>query len=184
VVGTTGDGRMIWALCSASQPDVVLMDMLMPYTDTVEMTRCIRRDFPHIQVVILSISNDPTRIYEVLRAGAVSYLSKAEQISEVTKAVRDAVSGISTLSPEATAVLIAAQQQRRHIGIDLSHREREVLNLMADGLTTREIAKRLCIRPSTVKNHISSIIAKLGVSNRTKAVALALQHHLVTKAGG
>ncbi len=183
VVGTTGDGRTVLALCSAYQPDVVLMDMIMPYSDSVEITRCIRCDYPHIQVVILSMSSDPTRIYNVLQAGAMSYLSKAEQISEVTKAVRDAVSGISTLSPEAVAALIEAKQQKRHIGFDLTHRQQEVLTLMVDGLSTGEIAKRLVLSPATVKNHITGILLKLGVSNRTKAVALALQHHLVTKVG-
>ena len=94
VVGTTGDGHKLLSLCSTCQPDVVLMDMFMPNMDGVEATRLIHREFPQIKVVVLSIFTDSTLIGDALNAGAISYLSKTRQLSEITKSVRDAYHGI------------------------------------------------------------------------------------------
>jgi DNA-binding NarL/FixJ family response regulator len=94
VVGATGDGHKLLSLCSTYQPDIVLMDMFMPTMDGVEATRLIRREFPHIKVVVLSMFTDYTLICDALNAGAISYLSKTRQLSEVTKSVRDAYYGI------------------------------------------------------------------------------------------
>jgi NarL family two-component system response regulator LiaR len=114
VVGTTGDARMALTLCRTYQPDVVLMDLLMSHMNGVEATRLIRHEFPSIQVVVLSMSTNPALIYGVLKAGAISYLSKTGQISQVPIAVSNAYYGKSMLAPEATAVLAEAQAQTSH----------------------------------------------------------------------
>jgi len=109
VVSTTNDGRMAVTLCRIYNPDVVLMDLHMSNMDGIEATRLIRKEFPSIQVVILSMSMDPTSIYEVLEAGAISYLSKSGKISDIPIALSNAYYGKSMLAPEATAVLAATQ---------------------------------------------------------------------------
>lgn len=112
VVSTASDGRMAVTLCSMYQPDVVLMDLHMSNMDGVEATRLIRNEFPSIQVVILSMSTDSALIYEVLKAGAISYLSKAGQISQVPLALSNAYYGKSMLAPEAIAVVAATQEHK------------------------------------------------------------------------
>ncbi len=112
VVSTASDGRMAVTLCRIYQPDVVLMDLHMANMDGIEATRLIRKEFPSIQVVILSMSMDPTSIYEVLEAGAISYLSKSGKISEIPIALSNAYYGKSMLAPEATAVLSASHPHK------------------------------------------------------------------------
>lgn len=112
VVSTASDGRMAVTLCRIYQPDVVLMDLHMSNMDGIEATRLIHQEFPEIKVVILSMSMDPTSIYDVLEAGAISFLSKAGKISEIPIALSNAYYGKSMLAPEATAVLSATQMHR------------------------------------------------------------------------
>jgi two-component system, NarL family, response regulator LiaR len=181
VVGATGDARMALTLCALYQPDVILMDLLMPYIDGVTVTRSIHDKFPTMAVVALTSSNDEALVQEALNAGAVSYLIKTGSIDEVADAVRNAYHGKPTLSPEAIRTLISTMQHPQALGDDLTKREREVLTLMAEGLTNRTIAQRLFISLSTVKNHIVNIYSKLGTSSRTKVIALTIQHHLFAK---
>jgi DNA-binding NarL/FixJ family response regulator len=112
VVSTASDGRMAVTLCRMYQPDVVLMDLHMTNMDGIEATKLIRSEFPSIQVVILSMSTDPASIYDVLQAGAISYLSKSGQISQVPLALSNAYYGMSMLAPEATAVVAKAQEHK------------------------------------------------------------------------
>jgi DNA-binding NarL/FixJ family response regulator len=112
VVSTASDGRMAVTLCRMYQPDVVLMDLHMSNMDGIEATHLIRNEFPSIQVVILSMSLDPTTIYNVLKAGAISYLSKSGKITDVPIALSNAFYGKSMLAPEATAVLAEAQAHK------------------------------------------------------------------------
>jgi len=167
VVGGTGDIRMLFALCKAYHPDVILMGMRTPYMK-----------FSEIQIVILSDTVDETLTYDVLKAGAISYLIKTGTINEVATAIRDAYVGKSTLAPEAVAALISVSQHHLKLGSDLTIREREILSFMVSGLKNGEIAHQLVISQSTVKNHVSNIFSKLDVGSRTKVVALAVQHKL------
>ena len=182
VIGATGNGRIAMALCAAYQPDVVLMDILMPNMNSATATRLIHNEFPNIQIIALSGSVDETLIYDVLHAGAISYLIKTETINEVATAIRDAYFGKSTLAPEAVAALISLSQHHMKLGYDLTIREREILSFMVSGLKNGEIAHQLVISQSTVKNHVSNIFAKLDVGSRTKVVALAVEHKLYANA--
>lgn len=172
----TGDEAV--QLCTRIQPDVVLMDLVMPGMDGATATQAIRQCCPQIQVVVLTTFKDEALVQKALRAGAIGYLLKDVQAEELAEAIRLAHAGQSILSPEATQALIHAAAQPVQSSYDLSEREREVLGLMVKGLNNNEIAGRLIISLSTVKHHVSHILSKLDVTNRAEAVALAVQHHL------
>jgi two-component system, NarL family, response regulator LiaR len=179
LVGQAQSGAEALRLCGDAQPDVVLMDLVMPGMDGVATTRAIRDRFPTVRVIALTSFPEDRLIQEVLEAGAISYLLKNVSADELARAIRAAREGRSTLAPEAAQALIARVTQPKPRGHDLSPREREVLALMVQGLRNPEIAQRLVVGRSTVKFHVSSILGKLGVQSRTEAVAIAIQHHLV-----
>lgn len=175
-VGEADNGVSAVDLCNQFQPDVVLMDLMMPKMDGIEATRIIRSNCPQTQVIALTNYNMDDTVSRVLQAGAVSFLVKNISIEELADAIRGAYAGQSTLSSEAIAGLVANNNVPQ---FQLTPRELEILDLMAKGLNNREISKRLFITISTVKNHITSIFAKIGASRRSKAVALAVHYHLV-----
>ena len=179
LAGEAGDGEAAIQLCAQTRPDVVLMDMVMPDTDGVAATRAIRRRFPTVQVIALTSFKEAALVQNALQAGAIGYLLKDVSADELAQAIRAAHAGRGTLSPEATQALVHAATQPAPPGDDLTEREREVLALMIDGLNNTEIAEKLVVSPSTVKSHVSHILAKLDVSSRTEAVALAVRHHLL-----
>lgn len=179
VVGDTGNAEDAVYLAKQYQPNVVLMDMLMPEIDGIEATDRIRQECPNTQVIALSSYSEEDQIQRALKAGAISYLMKNLSVDELANAVRKAAMGQSVLSPEAAQVLIRATTRPQAIGHDLTEREREVLVLMKEGLNNRQIADQLVISNSTVKNHVSNILAKLGTSSRTQAVAMAVEHKIV-----
>ena len=179
LVGQAGDGEEAVRLCEKLQPDVVLMDIMMPHMDGITATRLIRQRCPLAQVVALTSFPEEDTVKSVLEAGAISYLLKNASSDELMAAIRHAYVGRPTLAPEATLALIHAATHPRSPGDDLTSREREVLALLVQGLNNREIADRLVVSQSTAKCHVSNILSKLGVSGRTEAVAQALQHHLV-----
>ena len=181
VVGEAADGEMAVTLCRQFHPDVVLMDILMSGMDGIEATSIIRENFPDTKVIALTSSSDEATIQNALKAGAISYLMKNVSVDELAEAVRKAYAGQPTLAMEATQALIAATRRPPEVGHDLSEREREVLVLMVDGLNNREIADRLTISNSTVKNHVSNIFSKLGTTSRTQAVAMAVERKIVNK---
>ena len=179
LVGQAANGREAVALAERERPDVVLMDLMMPEMDGAAATKAIRERWPEVQVVALTSFKEDEMVKNVLQAGAIGYLLKDVGADELASAIRSARAGTPTLSPEATAVLLQTTRTPRRPGHDLSTREREVLALMVEGLNNREIADRLVISPTTAKFHVSAILGKLGVENRTEAVAMAVQHRLV-----
>lgn len=180
LVGEADKGETAVQLCAQLQPDVVLMDMVMADMDGAAATRLIRKQFPAIQVIALTSFKDEILVQSALQAGAISYLLKDVSANDLVEAIRAAHAGRATLSPEATQALIQASKQDPVPGHDLTEREREVLMLMTEGLNNTQIAGRLTVSPSTIKSHVSSILAKLGVASRTEAVALALRHKLAS----
>ncbi len=179
LVGQAASGLEALRLCDELRPDVVLMDLVMPEMDGATATHRIREKHPHIQVVALTSFPEEDLVQSALQAGAISYLLKNISADELADAIRAAHAGRSTLAPEAAQALIHAATRPLPPGYDLTSREVEVLKLMVEGLSNPEIANQLVVSRSTVKFHVSSILAKLGVSSRTEAVALALQSHLV-----
>ncbi len=179
LIGQASGGEEAVRLCVELQPDVVLMDLMMPGMDGVVATRNILKACPTVKIIALTSFKEKNLVHDALQAGAISYLLKNVSIDELSNAIRSAHLGRSTLAPEATQALIEAVTRPPAIGFDLTDREQEVLRLMTDGMSNREIAERLMISHSTVKNHVSNIFSKLAVTSRTEAVALAVQHNLV-----
>ena len=179
LVGEASDGKEAVALCDKLQPDVVLMDLVMPGLDGAAATRAIRDRHSHIQVIALTSFAEQELVQGVLQAGAVSYLLKNVSADDLAQAVRLAAVGRPTLAPEATHALIRAATQPPAVGHDLTDREREVLALMVQGLSNPEIAQRLVISTSTAKFHVGNVLSKLGVASRAEAVALALKNRLL-----
>lgn len=181
LVGEAANGRQAIDLCRQVKPNVVLMDLVMPGMDGATATRLIREQCPDIQVIALTSFKEEELVQGALQAGAIGYLLKDISAEELANAIRAAYAGKPALAPEAAQVLIQASRTpvADKPGSTLTAREREVLALMTEGLNNKEIAERMVVSASTAKSHVSSILAKLGVSSRTEAVALALQNHLV-----
>jgi NarL family two-component system response regulator LiaR len=179
LVGEASDGERAIQLCQQVQPNVVLMDLVMPGMDGATATGLIREKCPSIQVIALTSFKEQELVQSALKAGAIGYLLKDITADELAAAIRSAAAGKPTLSAEAAQVLIqATRAPAEKPGFDLTNREREVLALMVEGLNNKQIAERLVISISTAKFHVSSILSKLGVTSRTEAVAVALQNKL------
>ena len=178
LVGEAENGQQAVQRAAALQPDVILMDLIMPVMDGVAATQVIKRQYPHIQIVVLTSFQEDELVQNALRAGAVGYLMKNVTARELVTAIRAARDGKMTLSSEAALALVRANQQAQETEA-LTEREREVLRLMVEGLNNAEIAQRLVVSLSTIKYHISNILGKLGVDNRVAAVTLAMQRKLV-----
>ena len=179
LVGQADSGAAAVKLCAETQPDVVLMDLVMPGgMDGADATREVLHNCPRTKVLALTSFSDPELIQRVLRAGALGCLLKNVSGKELAEAIRRANAGTSTLAPEAADALVQAIASPVETRAGLTRRERDVLKLMVEGFTNGEIADRLVVSLSTVKTHVSSIIAKLGASTRTEAAAIAVREHL------
>jgi len=180
LVGEARNGLEAVNLCRQKKPDVILMDLMMPEMDGIAATRAILADYSEIKIIAMTSFEDEQLVQGVLAAGAISYLLKNVTSDELAKAIREAVSGRSTLSPEAARVLVQATRPTKQTLYDLTEREMEVLNLVVQGQSNQQIAEALFISVATVKAHISSILSKLQVSSRSEASAYAIKHKIVS----
>lgn len=178
--GEAKNGEAAMMICEREQPDVILMDLVMPEQDGIATTTAILKQYPEIRIIALTSFDTKGMVEAALKAGAISYLKKNVTMDELAEAIQAAYQGKPMLSPEATKELITATVQPPKPGHDLTSREQDVLLLLVEGLNNREIAEKLVISRSTVKHHVSSILAKLDASNRAEAVAIAMEHELVT----
>jgi DNA-binding NarL/FixJ family response regulator len=184
VVGEAPDGAEAVRLAEELRPDVILMDVTMPVLDGVEATRQVRDRVPGTQVVILTMHADKEVLVDAIRAGAAGYLVKDCSTEEVVDTVRKAAAGETALSAELAASMLGEVRdlvQREDAGAEpiISKREEEVLQLIADGLSTTEVAAKLYISVKTVKNHLASIYQKLDTRDRTQAVLQAVRMGIV-----
>jgi NarL family two-component system response regulator LiaR len=181
LAGEAGSGEDAVKVCSDLKPDVVLMDLSMPGMGGVEATKQVLAKCPGSRVIVLTSFKEKDMVEGALKAGALSYLLKNVSADELASAIRGAVAGRPSLSPEAAQVLIRefTTPEGQKSGADLTQSEREVLALMVEGLSNKEIAERLTVSQSTVKFHVSNILSKLGVGSRTEAVAFAIKNKLV-----
>jgi NarL family two-component system response regulator LiaR len=188
LVGEARSGEEALSLCGELEPDVVLMDMLMPELDGVETTLAIRSQRPEVRVLVLSSYHDADQVQRAMQAGATGYLVKGVSATELAEAIRAAYHGRPALGPEAVQALVERSgSPPSGLVKDLTEREQEVLVLLANGLTNAGIAAQLTVSVSTVKYHVRGIYSKLGAANRAEATALALKHGLLpdqTKSAG
>jgi NarL family two-component system response regulator LiaR len=180
LVGEANNGAEAIHLCQKVKPDVILMDLKMPGMDGVAATRAILASYPDIKIIAMTSFDEADLVHDVLAAGANGYLLKNITADELAKAIRDAVSGRSTLSPEAAQVLIQSTRSTKPAPCDLTEREMEVLQLVVQGKSNLQIADAMVITIATVKAHISSILAKLQVSSRSEAIAHAIKNKIVS----
>lgn len=180
IVGEAENGKKGVELALAKRPDVILMDLVMPVMDGIEATKEILKAWPEAKIIIVTSFIDDEKVYPALEAGAISYMLKTSKASEIAKAVRETHNGQSVLEPEVTDKLVAKMRQsnKKDLHEELTAREMEILLLMADGKTNQEIADELIIALKTVKTHVSNILGKLQVQDRTQAVIYAFHHHL------
>ena len=180
LVGEAKNGLHAVQLCQELQPDVVLMDIVMPEMDGIEATERIREKQGKTQIIALTSFNDRRDMVEsALQAGALGYLFKDVSIDELAQAIRKVHQGDPFLASDATRMLIQATRDKSAPQYNLSDREKEVLTLIVEGLNNPQIAERLVISRSTVQFHVSSILSRLGAENRSEEVALAVQNKLV-----
>ena len=179
LAGEAESGQAAIELCARLQPDVVLMDMVMPDMDGAAATRLIRKQSESIRVIVLTSFKEEILVQSALQAGAIGYLLKDVSAEDLAQAIRAAHAGRATLSPDVAEVVVHAAGQPPKPGLDLTEREREVLALMIEGLNNTLIAGKLNVSPSTIKTHVSNILSKLGVASRTAAVTLALRNRII-----
>lgn len=183
VVGTAEDGVAAVELVEKERPDLVLMDLKMPVMNGVDATRQIKAKHPEIKVLVLTTYDDDEWLFDAIRAGASGYLLKDTPRSELVAAVKGTVDGKTYVDPSiAGRVLEQVSSHQSHsatqITSKLTEREIEVLRLIARGLSNADISARLFLSEGTVRNHVSAILTKLGVSDRTQAAVIAIQHGL------
>ena len=183
IVGEAGDGAEAVALALAVRPDVILMDVTMPEIDGVEACRQVRAQLPDTKVVMLTMHADQGVLTSAIRAGATGYLVKDCSTEEIASAVRMAAGGETALSPQLAASMLnevrRCDQPHKEEERVVTKREEEVLQLIADGCSTPEVAEKLYISQKTVKNHLASIYQKLDARDRTQAVLQAVRMGIV-----
>jgi two-component system, NarL family, response regulator LiaR len=183
LVAEADNGKKAIEMCREYKPDIILMDMVMPVMDGAEATAQLIKNWPDIKIIALTSFNDKDLIKKSLKAGAISYILKNISGVKLVKTIKDVYKGKFALSPQATRILLSELRETTSDTVKLTKREKEILALMAGGLSNNQIAEKLFLSNSTVKFHVSSILAKLGASKRTEAVYLALKQKLVELPG-
>jgi DNA-binding NarL/FixJ family response regulator len=178
VVGEASTGAQALELAHQLHPDVVLMDLLMPVMDGIAATAAVRRELPDVEVVAVTSVLEDASVVGAIRAGAIGYLLKDAQGDELCRAIRAAANGQVQLSPQAAARLMR-EVRAPDMPEKLSERETDVLRCLAQGKANKEIAREMGITEKTVKSHVSSVLAKLGLSSRTQAALHAIRIGLV-----
>jgi DNA-binding NarL/FixJ family response regulator len=187
VIGNAADGQEAVYLTERLQPDLVLMDLKMPLMNGIQATRLIKEQFPHIKILVLTTYDADEWVFDAIRAGAEGYLLKDSSREELLKAILDVMAGKTAVDPAVAGTLFQHVRQNitptdSKLTEELSERELEILKLIAKGLSNRAIADALFLSEGTVRNYVSSILAKLQVEDRTQAAIIALRHGLQTDA--
>lgn len=183
VIGEAVNGQDAVDLVLSLRPDIVLMDMVMPIMNGAEATKEIIAQWPQAKIMIVTSFLDDDKVYPALEAGAVSYVMKTSKAKQIADAIRQTLNGQAVLEPEVTNKMMKRmrQGQDRPLHDELTDREHEILLLMAKGHSNQNIADELFIALKTVKTHVSNILSKLDVQDRTQAVVYAFQQGLVPK---
>jgi len=181
VIGEADNGLKAVELAMELRPDVILMDLVMPEMDGIEATKRIIEKWPEAKIIIVTSFLDDEKVYPALEAGATSYMLKTSKASEIARAVRSTFQGQSVLEPEVTGKMMEKLRRPKitQLHDQLTNREMEILLLMTRGKTNQEIADELYIALKTAKVHVSNILSKLAVQDRTQAVIYAFKHSLV-----
>ncbi|ANX14299.1 DNA-binding response regulator [Fictibacillus arsenicus] len=181
VTAEAENGKIAVEKALEMKPDIILMDLVMDEMDGIEATRLITQSWPEARIIVVTSFLDDEKVYPALEAGASSYMLKTSKASDIAQAVRDTYHGKSVLEPEVTGKMMTKmrQKQTREPHEELTAREMEILLLMTKGKTNQEIADDLFIALKTVKVHVSNILSKLDVQDRTQAVIYAFNHSLV-----
>ena len=187
ITGTVNNGKKAYEACKWKKPDVVLMDIQMPELNGVEATAMIKKDFPDIKIIVLTTFNDDQYIYDALKNGASGYLLKDTSPSEIAKAVRIVYNGGALIQSEVAVKVFDKFSELANKSVDniidkraelLTEREIEILRLIADGKNNKEIADQLFLSQGTVKNHITRVLIKLDLRDRTQLAVFALKNDL------
>jgi len=185
VVGAAADGQQALDLVAEHQPDAILLDLHMPVLDGIGATRRLTAEHPGVAIVVLTTYVDDASVMDALRAGARSYLTKDADRTDIARALQAAAGGLTVFDPRVHDMLLAAaatpgqaEPSRPEPPDGLTHREAEILGLIARGLTNTEIAGRLCLSNHTIKTHINRIFAKTGSRDRAAAIGYAQRHRI------
>ncbi len=181
LAGEAEGGPDLLAQLQNITPDVILMDVVMPGMDGLETTREVLARYPEMKIVMLTTFPEGDVVRDALEAGAVGFFTKNAEIDTLADAIRAAHAGQTILAPEAAAALMNTKTRSPELGHDLSKRELEVLALLVEGLSNRQIAERLSISPSTVKHHVGACMSKLKADNRAQAAVLAIELQLIPR---
>ena len=183
VVGEADNGKTAIELALSLRPDVILMDLVMKEMDGIEATRQIMQQWPEAKIIIVTSFLDDDKVYPALEAGATSYILKTSKASVIAEGVRATYKGQTVLEPEVTGKMMTKMRQKNQHELheELTAREMEILLLMAQGKSNQEIADDLFISLKTVKTHVSNILSKLQVQDRTQAVIYAFKHSLINR---
>jgi len=175
VVGEADNGEQALELVRETRPDIVIMDLTMPVLDGVTATRRITEEFPDVKVVVLTMHDDPPRTRAALEAGAIGYLSKGTSFADVLDTLRRVMAGEEVLSPQLAASMLEAAVKAQHNEELLSERQTEILQMIANGMSTKQVARELGITQKTVHNHLNAIYRRLDTQSLTHAVLSAVR---------